>query len=312
MGRLKAIGLGAGAAVALAGGALADSAFSAAEQRAIAASGLPRASVVSVKPDVVVAIRNRGTVSQGGGVVEGVDLQGEVVSAQAAQMLGYRSLRSTVNIDCARRRDLVVKMTVFTEPGAKGVAINRHVPGGWVQPSPDAYLSDVIRAVCAALPREALAAPQPLDPSPGRATAAAARAPGADEDGPVRTSLDARVARTAAAPAPPVASTEPLRGTLPPPPPAQAPKAEPKPGPAPAPVRTPGKVAVQIAASATPAQAREALGKLRGKIAPPLGTDVRSVVVDGRTFHRALVTGFRTKAEAQAFCSALKGDCFVR
>ena len=106
--RLKAIGLGAGAALALAGGALADSAFSAAEQRAIAASGLPRASVVSVKPDVVVAIRNRGTVSQGGGVVEGVILQGEVVSAQAAQMLGYRSLRSTVNIDCARRRDLVV------------------------------------------------------------------------------------------------------------------------------------------------------------------------------------------------------------
>ena len=86
--------------------------------------------MVSVKPDVVVAIRSRGTVSQGGGVVEGVVLQGEVVSAQAAQMLGYRSLRSTVNIDCARRRDLVVKMTVFTEPGAKGVAINRHVPGG--------------------------------------------------------------------------------------------------------------------------------------------------------------------------------------
>ncbi|WP_374534156.1 surface-adhesin E family protein, partial [Phenylobacterium sp.] len=147
--RLKAIGLGAGAALALAGGALADSAFSAAEQRAIAASGLPRASVVSVKPDVVVAIRSRGTLSQGGGVVEGVVLQGEVVSGQAAQMLGYRSLRSTVNIDCARRRDMVVKMTVFTEPGAKGVAINRHVPGGWVQPSPDAYLSDVIRAVCA-------------------------------------------------------------------------------------------------------------------------------------------------------------------
>ncbi len=304
--RLKAIGLGAGAALALAGGALADSAFSAAEQRAIAASGLPRASVVSVKPDVVVAIRSRGSLSQGGGVVEGVVLQGEVVSGQAAQMLGYRSLRSTVNIDCARRRDMVVKMTVFTEPGAKGVAINRHVPGGWVQPSPDAYLSDVIRAVCAALPREALAAPQPLDPAPGRA-APAAQARSADEDGPVRTSLDARAAR-AAAPAPPAATAEPLRGTLPPPPPAPTPKAEPKP----APVRAPGKVAVQIAASATSAQAREALGKLRGKIAPPLGTEVRSVVVDGRTFHRALVTGFRTRAEAQAFCSGLKGDCFVR
>ena len=27
---------------------------------------------------------------------------------------------------------------------------------------------------------------------------------------------------------------------------------------------------------------------------------------------RALVVGFQTRAEAQAFCDGLKGDCFVR
>ena len=104
-----------------------DASLSAVQRRAIAASGLPRASIVSVKPDMVVAIRNRGTPSAGGGVIEGVVLQGEVVSTNAAQVMGYRSMRSTVNVDCVRRRDLVVKMAVFSEPNAQGEVVNRQV-----------------------------------------------------------------------------------------------------------------------------------------------------------------------------------------
>lgn len=305
----KVIGFGVGALLSLASGTVSAEAFSAAEQRAIAASGLPRASVVSVKSDMVVAIRSRGALSQGGGVVEGVVLQGEVVSPQAGQFVGYRSMRSTVNIDCGRRRDMVVKMTVFTEPGAKGVAINRHVPGGWVQPSPDAYLSDVIRAVCSALPRQA-AAPEvkPIETEAQLRTSLAAP----DSDGPLRTSLDARAGR---APVPP--KTPPAEEPPAPAPPAPVRKAaEPPPRVAPpAPplrARTPGKVAVQIAAASSDAQARQALSKLRGRIVAPLSPDVRTVVVDGKTFHRALITGFQTRAEAQAFCASLQGDCFIR
>ena len=69
---------------------------------------------------------------------------------------------------------------------------------------------------------------------------------------------------------------------------------------------------MQIAAASSDAQARQALAKLRGRIVAPLSPDVRTVVVDGKTFHRALITGFQTRSEAQAFCAAMKGDCFIR
>lgn len=297
---LGAIACAIGATTTAAAGA--DPAFNQAELRAIAASGLPRASVVSVKSDMVVAIRSRGTLSEGGGVIEGLGLQGEVASAQAGQFLGYRSMRSTVNIDCVRRRDMVVKMTVFTEPNARGVAINRHVPGGWVQPSPDAYLADVIRGVCAALPR------QPANADIGPIEIQAPVRAASDADRPVRTSPDARAAR-APAPPPVEAPLAPIAGS----PAAAAPSAAPVQQAAPsARARGPGKVAVQIAAASSEAQARQALSKLRSRIAAPLSSEVRSAVVEGRTFHRALIVGFQTRAEAQAFCSALKADCFVR
>ena len=339
----------AGAAVAHSAAAeLNDASLNAGQRRAIAVSGLPRASIVSVKPDMVVAIRNRGTPSAGGGVIEGVVLQGEVVSSNAAQVMGYRSMRSTVNVDCVRRRDLVVKMAVFSEPNAQGEVVNRQVPGGWVQPSPDAYLSDVMRSVCASVPRTAVAETPPLAPVKVR-SAPEPKAPPApiiaatgsvsppaptrtamlDADRPVPTSVDARMARLDEAPAAPTPS--------PPRPapavhlrPAVAPPAVPKPpatkAPAPkaptvkAPTvkamasrpAAPGKVSLQIAASPTEAQAREALARIRGRVKAPLSTSVRSVTVDGKVFHRALINGFQNRTEAQAFCASVGGACFIR
>ncbi len=313
----------------------ADASWSAAERRAIAASGLPRASIVSVKRDMVIAIHNRGTPSVGGGVIEGVVLQGEVVSNDAAQIMGYRSMQSTVNIDCVRRREMVVKMAVFSEPKGKGQVVNRQTPGGWVQPSPGAYLSDVMGDICGSAPR--VAAVSPASATPARRAAVAATPPkrpavtaavpapapvverarpAPDEDRPFRTSIDARLAR-AVAPAPP----PPLRAEIPRP---VADKPEPKPAlkpapakpaaPKPAPVKpkTPGKVSVQIAASSTEGQAREALAKVKGRVSAPLSTSVRSVTVDGKVFHRALITGFQTRDEAQAFCARLGAACFIR
>lgn len=285
-----------------------------AQRRALSASGLPAAAVVSAKPDLVVAVRSRGTV-RADGIIEGVELQGEVVSSAAAQTRGYRSMRSTVNIDCARRRDQVVRMTIYPEAGAKGAPITRQVPEGWVQPSPAAYLSEVMSALCASAPRAAVtkvAAAKPerwdiplraLGEAPRRAAAppaptilsASALAPAAlaDPDLPLPTSLDARMGRAPAAEEPAVEASAP--------PPAPAPRAAKS-----------GKVAVQIAAAASERQAREALAKLKGGVAPPLSTEVQVVSVEGKTFHRALVTGFATRTEAQAFCAALGSACFVR
>ena len=318
-----------------------DASFSANQRRAIAASGLPRASIVSVKPDMVVAIRGRGTPSAGGGVIEGVVLQGEVVSSTAAQVMGYRSMRSTVNVDCVRRRDLVVKMAVYSEPNAQGEVVNRQVPGGWVQPSPDAYLSDVMRSVCASVPSTAVAETPAVAPTKVRSTPSPKEAPAPvvtpvlpptsisppartrtamlNADRPVPTSVDARMARGEE---PPPLSREMaevrLRPMVSPPPPSAPKKAEaptaPKAAPKPAASKpsTPGKISVQIAASPTEAQAREALARVKGRVKAPLSTSVRSVTVDGKVYHRALINGFQNRAEAQTFCGALGGACFIR
>lgn len=324
------------ALVLIAASALATAAHAApltsAQRRALSASGLPAAAVVSAKPDLVVAVRSRGTVRPDG-IIEGVELQGEVVSSAAAQTRGYRSMRSVVNIDCARRRDQVVKMTIYPEAGAKGAPIARQVPEGWVQPSPAAYLSEVMEALCAAAPAPK-AAPSKLPPAkptssvPGseiplrrlgdtprtaappeppapRLLSARAIAPAAlaDPDLPLPTSLDARMGPAAQEPAtPPAAEAQP-----------PAPAAPPRRPPAPPPrAAVPGKVAVQVAAAGSDRQAREALARLKGRVQPPLSTEVQVVSVEGKTYHRALVTGFATRAEGKAFCAALGSACFVR
>ena len=69
---------------------------------------------------------------------------------------------------------------------------------------------------------------------------------------------------------------------------------------------------MQIAASPTEAQAREALARVKGKVKAPLSTSVRSVTVEGKVYHRALITGFQNRTEAQAFCGALGSACFIR
>lgn len=298
-----------------------DASLSAGQRRAIAASGLPRASIVSVKPDMVIAIRSRGTPSAGGGVVEGVVLQGEVVSNNAAQVMGYRSMRSTVNVDCVRRRDQVVKMAVFSQPNAKGEVVNRQTPGGWVQPSPGAYLFDVMESICGSAPRVAEDKPRP-SPAPAKARAAPALRASApapapprlrqsvlEEDLPLPTSVEARLTRPAAPAPPPTTPAAPVVAERSPP------RAAPKPAP-PKPAASrptkPGKVSVQIAASPTEGQAREALARVKGRVTAPLSTSVRSVTVGGKVFHRALINGFQNRGEAQAFCAGLGGGCFIR
>lgn len=320
---------------------VADGDLTPAQRRAISASGLPRALVVSVKRDLVVAIRNRGT-SKGGVLVEGITLQGEVVGAEAARALGFKSMRSTVNVDCARRRDMVTRMIIYPESQGRGEAIQRQVPGGWMQPSPDAYLGDVIRAVCAgvsppaAVPLEKTERAPPVQrpirqaaatPTAKPAPRSVAPPPFEPLPPPAPYGSELMVTAVGVRPAPqptaqPVSqASQALRPSVQPPavaavkrPPRLAAAAVKREPPTPAVSAAPGKVRVQIAAVATAAKAREALARL-GSLPRPLSQSVQATTADGRVLHRALVTGFATRAEASAFCARVHGrggDCFIR
>lgn len=335
---LLALALGASAAAAQ------NADLNAAERRAVAASGLPANAVVSVKNDFVVAVRERGKTSAG--IIEGVTLQGEVVSNEAERAMGYRSMKSVVNVDCVRRRDLVTHMSVYPRSGAKGEAIQRQVPGGWAQPSPDAYLSDVIASVCAGvsvqtaqIARSAPSKPGPVVEQPdapfrrethqssAKMALSVATPPPKPEPLPEPTPYGSELMVTAvgvrpAPQPPPPAPAEPpprflamLRPAIAPPPVAAAP-VSPTPRPAPhveappvakaAAPKVPGKVKVQVAAASSAAQAQDALAKL-GHLPAPLSKSVQTATVEGKVFHRALVAGFQSRTEASAFCARLEG-----
>lgn len=356
---ILSVGLG------VAGPALAEGSGQASQKSRVDAfvtlSGLPRGWVASVKPDIVVAIRDRdalGDRSPG----DRVRLQGEVIDDDAADRLGYRSMRSVVEVNCETRRDRVVEMEVFSDHGLKGTSQGRTLPGGWVQPSEDAYMADVIRVVCRATPRrtgtqvarqdppeppvvepvrKSPPAPAPKPPAPVAqvtppavktepppAAAPPPRTPSPDD--PIATAVTHTPRETAPvvpAVAPtPVAQTPPLsppRASPQPAPPPAAPEPKPEPKPRPAPPKPPAKpptasggpVTVQVGALDSEADARRALKALSGLMAGAMTPQVQTTKVGERTFYRAVVGGFATRAEANAFCAAVArkgGDCLVR
>jgi hypothetical protein len=113
--------------------------------------------------------------------------------------------------------------------------------------------------------------------------------------------------RVAASPAPPRPAPEP-------------PAAQPGPSPPiPAPPRSAAwRGAAQIAAAESDAQARAELARVARLVPEAMAgatTSVARAVVGGRTYHRALVGGFGSRAEAAAFCRTLAARghaCFVR
>jgi hypothetical protein len=261
----------------------------------VAGSGLPRSWVVSVKPEIVVAIRDRDSLKPGEGAQK-VRLQGEAADEEMAGRLGYRSMRSLVEINCETRRDRVMEMEVFAQHDLKGAAQKRPVPGGWIQPSEDAYLADVIRAACRApkppqaqtatevpqlrpaVSATARTAPRPTpSPAPARSDSASS--------GPTRADPAPRlmaVVATAVASAPPAAA---------------------------------GHTQAQIGALNSAADARRALDKLAPGLPGGLSTRVEVATVGGRTYYRAMIAGFAAPAQAQAFCAEQRrrgGPCLTR
>lgn len=138
-----------------------------------------------------------------------------------------------------------------------------------------------------------------------------------------------------AAPAPSAATAQALKPTIPaaPPPPAPVQKVAAPPAPAPKPAPPPvvkvtpppapkaapvGGAVVQIGAVSSTALADKAWNEAVG-VAPGLaagkGKSVEKIEKNGGTLYRTAVTGFASRADAQAFCARLQAagkSCFVR
>ena len=227
---------------------------------------MSRNAVVVVKPDIVIGLRQAPVIHS---AADKLTLHGEVVDPEAVARLGYQSMRSLVEINCETRRDRVVEMEVFALPNLKGTSQKRALPGGWVQPSEDAYMSDVIRMICKPSPPQPSVA-EPITPAPA---------------------LKPTVGLTPR-PKPPVSA------------PPQA--ATPKPA---------STALAQVGAVDSEAGAQSMLNRIHGLIAPPLATRVETAQVGGRTYYRAQVIGFPSRAAATSFCAkivARGGSCLTR
>ena len=75
---------------------------------------------------------------------------------------------------------------------------------------------------------------------------------------------------------------------------------------------------MQIAASTSPAGARQALAGIKGKVAAwrsPLSGRVETAMVKGATYYRVVIAGFQGARDGEAFCGTLRAagqPCFVR
>lgn len=140
-------------------------------------TGLPASAVVAVTPDIAVAVIRRGVRS--GDIVEGVELQGEIVDESLEPTRTWRSMRTVLDATCHTRTVRIDRMDVFPQHDRKGAPTPARTPTGWIQPSPEAYLSDVLAAVCDHAPPagERIAAVQSKAPPSAPVAAAPPDAP---------------------------------------------------------------------------------------------------------------------------------------
>jgi cell division septation protein DedD len=255
--------------------------------------------VVDVSPSAVTAITSATPTGTPRGFLANI-----VSEALDPQILIHEDVASwsiPVEVDCDRRMVRLGVMTGFhirdlhTDPRTV-----REPDSIWVNPINGAPLGAVIRALC---DRDYH---RPFD---GKVKIAAAKpVPPAKSAPPPAAAPSASPAPAAETPHAPA-----LRSTLAPATPAPAkPKASASAAPA-----SPG-LAVQIGASPDAADAQGLLAKFKKKFAADVAshsTDVVTAEVDGKTVHRALITGFSSASEANSLCEKLKAGgqaCFVR
>jgi hypothetical protein len=246
---------------------------------------LAPSQIVDISPQAVTAITSASPMGETRGFL--ANISSEAVDPGMLANEGIASWSIPVEVDCEKRSVRLGVMTGYrTRDLRTDPRVVREADKTWVTPTSTAPLGAVIRALCdrdfrrplIGRVKTAAAAPQSAKPAKATAVAKADTAPPA------------------------------LRPALTPPPAAPA---------AAAPVAG-GGVAVQVGASPSLPDIQGLLTRFKKKFAGELGgrsTNVAAVQVDGKTVNRALVTGFASSAEANAFCKTLSAAgqaCFVR
>ncbi|HZZ68607.1 MAG TPA: SPOR domain-containing protein [Phenylobacterium sp.] len=270
--------------------------------------------VVDVGPSAVTAVTSAAPMGQPRGFLANV--ASEALDPQIAGRESIAAWSIPVEIDCDKHAVRLGVMTGFrsrdlvSEP-----RIVRQADSDWVTPTSSAPLGAVARALCdrdfhrpfagrtrlaARAPKAAppvAAAPTPVLPPADAAVATAPRLPTLrTTPAPEPAEAPARTAR------PKSAETKTAE--------AGAPKAKPPAG--------GGVIAVQIGASPSLPDLQRLLDKAKKKFAGDLGgltAKAATVQVEGKTVNRALISGFASNAEANAFCKKLSAEgqaCFIR
>jgi hypothetical protein len=254
--------------------------------------------VVDVSPSAVTAITSAAATGVPRGFL--ANIASEALDPQILAHEDVASWSIPVEVDCDRR---LVRLGVMTGFHSRDLRTDprtvRAADADWVNPIAGAPLGAVIRALC---DRDFH---RPFD---GRVKIAAAKPAPAPKTAPAPKAAPPAAAPDAEAPRTPA-----LRSTLAPASPAPA-KSK---AAAAATAAVPG-VAVQIGASPDLVDAQGLIARFKKKFADDISghsTDVVTAEVDGKTVHRALITGFGSAAEASSLCKKLTAAgqaCFVR
>ena len=260
--------------------------------------------VADISPSAVTAITSAQPTGQPRGFL--ANISSEALDPQILSHEGIASWSIPVEVDCDRRTVRLGVMTGFASRDLRSDPKTvRAADSTWVVPTSTAPLGAVIRALCDRDFHRPLGGKVKVASVSGK-TSDAAKTPAPVTSAPAQEPKAAR-----GAPA--------LRPALPPPktPVAEAAStASAKPA-----AKTPaggGAIAVQIGASPSHADIEGLLAKAKAKFAADMGGlkgAVATVEIDGKTVNRALISGFATNAEANAFCKKLTAEgqaCFIR
>lgn len=273
--------------------------------------------VLAVTPPAVTALVS--TFPDGSDGNARVVIRAEALSPDTYGRTGALSWHVSLSADCAHRRLRMGETTGYTERNLLGERRSlRPADTVWRAPEPGTALESAWLAACdpafrgplndasaittagsdsplrkvQALegPREYAAEVAPPRPAPARAVKAAplpAKAP------PPAKSRALTIAKAAP---PTLKGFIPARAMI-----ATAPK-----------LRSAGPVMAQLGAYGSESQARAVLVGIKSKLGGH-ATRIETATVDGKTWRRALVTGFADSAEASRFCASLKAQaCFAR
>jgi len=253
-------------------------------------TNLPLDKVTAISDSAIFALVEGPNAPPAGGGPLTVRMREEVLNAETAKTVGGRSALMIMQLDCGPRRLKLDALEVYEGSNLQG-AMKRQRGGDWLVAPPDSYLADVIAAGCDPGYRYPYAA------VPAAAPAQTAAAPPSKPPPPKPPE-----------PAPSAAAAA-LRPSMPPPPPTAAAN--------PPPARVGGAFQAQVGSFNSSEAAWAELAKLAATYRTQMTGHSQAVERSTATprMHRALVGGFASLRDAEAFCTALRADrrpCMAR